>query len=41
VSAAHLVFIPGVLLIGLVFGWVLGAKAANKKLSQARARARE
>jgi hypothetical protein len=27
-SAAHLIFIPGVLLIGVVIGWVLGSRAA-------------
>ena len=28
-SSAHLIFIPGVLIIGLVIGWVLGARAAQ------------
>ena len=27
-SAAHLIFIPGTLLIGIVIGWVLGSRAA-------------
>jgi hypothetical protein len=27
-SAAHLLFIPGVLLIGVVIGWILGSRAA-------------
>ena len=27
-SAAHLLFIPGVLLIGIVIGWILGSRAA-------------
>jgi hypothetical protein len=27
-SAAHLIFIPAVLLIGIVIGWVLGSRAA-------------
>ena len=27
-SAAHLIFIPAVLLIGIVVGWVLGSRAA-------------
>ena len=27
-SAAHFVLIPGVLLIGLVIGWILGSRAA-------------
>lgn len=28
-SAAHLIFIPAVLLIGIVIGWVLGSRAAQ------------
>ena len=28
-SASHLIFIPAVLLIGLVIGWVLGSRAAR------------
>jgi hypothetical protein len=27
-TAAHLIFIPGVLLIGIVIGWFLGSRAA-------------
>ena len=27
-SAAHFVLIPGVLLIGVVIGWILGSRAA-------------
>ncbi len=27
-SAAHLIFIPAVLLVGIVIGWVLGSRAA-------------
>lgn len=27
-SAAHFLFIPGVLLIGVVLGWILGSRAA-------------
>jgi len=27
-TAAHLIFIPGVLLIGVVIGWILGSRAA-------------
>jgi hypothetical protein len=29
VSAAHFIYIPGVLLLGIVFGFVLGARAAR------------
>jgi len=28
-SPAHFLFIPGVLLIGVVIGWVLGSRAAK------------
>ena len=28
-SAAHFIFIPAVLLIGIVIGWVLGGRAAE------------
>jgi len=28
-SAAHFIFIPAVLLVGLVIGWVLGGRAAQ------------
>jgi hypothetical protein len=27
-TAAHLIYIPGVLLIGVVIGWILGSRAA-------------
>ena len=28
-SAAHFIFIPAVLLVGVVLGWVLGSRAAR------------
>jgi hypothetical protein len=28
-TSAHLIFIPAVLLIGIVIGWVLGSRAAR------------
>jgi len=28
-SSAHLIFIPGVLIVGIVIGWVLGGRAAQ------------
>ena len=28
-TAAHFIFIPGVLLIGIVIGWILGSRAAQ------------
>ena len=27
-TAAHFIYIPGVLLIGIVIGWILGGRAA-------------
>lgn len=28
-TAGHFIFIPGVLLIGVVIGWILGSRAAR------------
>lgn len=28
-TAAHLIFIPGVLVLGLIIGWILGSRAAR------------
>jgi hypothetical protein len=28
-TAAHFIFIPGVLMIGVVIGWILGSRAAQ------------
>ncbi len=28
-TSAHLIFIPAVLLLGIVIGWVLGSRAAS------------
>lgn len=37
----HFIFIPGVLLIGIVIGWILGGKSAREQLEQKRRRMRE
>ena len=37
----HFVFIPGVLLIGITIGWILGGKAARQQLEKRRKKARE
>jgi hypothetical protein len=29
VSAGHFIFIPAVLLVGIVIGWILGSRAAR------------
>lgn len=40
-SPAHFLFIPGVLLIGITIGWILGGRSARQQLEQRRRRARE
>jgi len=37
----HFIFIPGVLLVGLVLGYVMGIRAARAEIEQRRKRARE
>jgi hypothetical protein len=37
----HFIFIPGVLLIGLVLGYILGTRAARAEIDRRRRRARE
>jgi hypothetical protein len=37
----HFIFIPGVLLIGIVFGYVMGARAVRAETERRRRRARE
>jgi hypothetical protein len=37
----HLIFIPGVLLVGITIGWVLGGRSARANLEKQRRRARE
>jgi hypothetical protein len=37
----HFIFIPGVLLIGLVLGYILGGRAARAEIERRRRRARE
>jgi hypothetical protein len=37
----HIIFIPGILLIGIVLGYVMGARAARAELEKRRKRARE
>ena len=32
-TAAHFIFIPAVLLIGVVIGWVLGSRAAQDAMA--------
>jgi hypothetical protein len=37
----HFIFIPGVLLIGIVIGYILGSRAAKTEFERRRRRARE
>jgi len=37
----HFLFIPGVLLLGVTIGWVLGGRAARTRIEEQRRRARE
>jgi hypothetical protein len=37
----HVIFIPGVLLIGTVFGYILGVRAERKRLEARRKRSKE
>jgi proteasome assembly chaperone (PAC2) family protein len=37
----HFIFIPGVLLIGVVIGYIVGARAARAEIERRRRRARE
>ena len=37
----HFIFIPGILLIGIVIGYILGSRAARAEIERRRRRARE
>jgi hypothetical protein len=37
----HIIYIPGVLLIGLSFGYVLGARAVRAEVARMKKRAKE
>ena len=39
-TAAHFIFIPAVLLVGVVIGWILGSRAALDAQAAADARAK-
>jgi hypothetical protein len=38
---SHLIFIPVVLLIGIVLGWIMGSKATREQVEARRKRAKE
>ncbi len=37
----HFIFIPGILLLGMVIGYIMGARTARAELERRRRRARE
>jgi hypothetical protein len=37
----HFIFIPGILLIGLVLGYIMGTRAAKTEIERRRRRARQ
>jgi len=41
VTVEHVIFIPGVLLVGLALGYVMGARAVRKELERAREKLKE
>jgi hypothetical protein len=41
VTAEHVIFIPGVLLIGLTVGYLLGARAVRAEVARAKKRLKE
>jgi hypothetical protein len=40
-SPAHVIFIPGVLMVGMVVGYILGARAVRAELARKKARSKE
>ena len=41
ITIEHVIFIPGVLLIGITVGFLLGAKAVRSEVARARERAKK
>jgi hypothetical protein len=41
VTAGHFIFIPAVLLVGIIIGWILGSRAAADAANSRRRRGRE
>jgi uncharacterized protein YneF (UPF0154 family) len=37
----HIIYIPGALLVGMIIGYTLGARAVRRELQQLRRRARQ
>jgi proteasome assembly chaperone (PAC2) family protein len=38
VTPEHVIYIPGVLLLGLTLGYIMGARAVRKEIEKGRAR---
>jgi hypothetical protein len=36
VPSSHFLFIPGVLLVGIIIGWILGSRAATRRYAAER-----
>jgi hypothetical protein len=41
VTVEHIIFIPGVLLVGVTIGYMLGARAVRSELARAKRRLKE
>jgi hypothetical protein len=41
ITPEHVIFIPGILLIGLTLGYLMGAKAVRRELQKKRAKMKE
>jgi hypothetical protein len=41
VTPEHVIFIPGVLLVGMVLGYIMGARAARTEMAKKQRRSRE
>jgi hypothetical protein len=37
----HFIFIPGILMVGMVIGYIMGSRAARAEIDRRRKRARE
>ncbi|HWZ90066.1 MAG TPA: hypothetical protein VNW92_14485 [Polyangiaceae bacterium] len=40
-TAAHIIFIPGILLVGIALGYSLGARAVRAEMTRLRRRTKE
>ena len=41
ITPEHVIFIPGILLIGMTIGYLMGAKAVRKEVTRRRAKLKE